>query len=289
MGRHKGEHWIRQLEKWIKEAPEGDVLILQLREHSNYDGASVALDTWPIEEQRPTTDQIQERVLEWTMACQADADARSTGGPISYSVWRFNEAGETVSRTRPLKFFNEDRESTLGMEGDEPPTARGHLAQLMRHNEAMLKLTLHTLGQQNSVLTDMMLRKADQDRDLELRRLELFSKLEDAMTLKNERDVRKGEAEAQIRLKENALKQLTPYVPLLLGKVLNAMGQGAGGAEGAAGGAPNSELALQLKQFFESIPVSKLEALSNVLGEDHQAAFVDLITSIEKYAPKEPE
>lgn len=278
MGRMKGEGWERSIGKWL--TSEERPVRIELRTRTGVDEAAVALDSWtPDLHARHDRSEISDKVAEFIASAQADANESDSRGPFAYCLYGLDEDGDTLERSPAMKFFNEEVDD-LALGETEPATLKGITSQLMRHLEATTKLALHTSSHQNAMLSELVQAYQRREIETENKRFAAFEKYEAAASLEHERALARQQASEQSRRFDGIVKQITPHIPAVVGRLL---------ARNATPGMINESdaaVATTLKSFFESIPPEKLMAVADVLGQDHMASLGEIMMAVDTLSRK---
>ena len=279
MGRTKGEGWERAVAKWL--AADERPLRIELRTRSSVDEPAVGLDSWSPDPHPVACDrsEISARVAEFIASAQSDANESDNRGPFAYCLYALDEDGDILERSPAMKFFNDEMDD-LALGETEPATLKGITSQLMRHLEATTKLALHTSVQQNAQLTDIVRSYQQRELEMEQKRYAAFEKYETAVSLEHERALARQQAVEQSRRFDGIVKQITPHIPAVIGRLL------ARTAVPGAVGETDAAVATTLKSFFESIPPEKLMAVADVLGQDHMASLAEIMMAVDTLSRK---
>ncbi len=183
---------------------------------------------WPVE----PNDNLDAEVLRIADAVRTSANdnLEAYEGQQRYQVRALDVKGDELA-THTFK-LDGGEEATMVRHGDgglfdageEPPTERGLLAQLMRHLERkehtinnMLGITVDGLMSENRSL------RASQDKNDE-RRIQIHEKLEDLSSMQHEREEDAADREAQRAMKSKALEQALAHAPALFNHLLKGKG-----------------------------------------------------------------
>jgi hypothetical protein len=147
--------------------------------------------------------------------------------------------------------------------GEESPTNKGLLSQLMRHNEANSRTIVQSTG---AILTSMARRMEQQDKLVEklmedrLRSLEI---VEEAMTRKHERDMEM----AQVNAKEQRIAFGLNKIMSLLPVALSALSKGRIPAD-------KSPMALMVGELVDGLTEDQIKSIATNLSAEQRILFL---------------
>lgn len=167
-----------------------------------------------------------------------------------------------------------------GTSGDDAPTERGLVGQLMRHNEvntrtiaSMYQITLSTMSR---TITD----QAEENRQLRRDRAENLAMLEKSLDERLEREIIAEREMAEIRRKDELLGKLYELTPVIKSRLLG------GGASAPTGPSPLGILASELGASLT--PEQKIR-IAEVLGNGQKVLLMELLRAAEIDARKQPD
>jgi hypothetical protein len=177
-----------------------------------------------------------------------------------------------------LSFIQYVDDADAGSDGDEPPTERGVLSQVMRHQEVTQRTLTSTfqvaLGTMSRMVSDM----SEENRALRIDRTRHLDELEAARNQQNERDLEAHLAASADQRKDLALEKILAFLPIAAGRLLGGGGAKAGGDAGAAMSLLTSELAESL-----SSDPAKLTKLMGILSQPEKILLAELIGMAKKH------
>ena len=144
-------------------------------------------------------------------------DAEGIGGMQRYCVLAF-VAKEKAPRRRFTFRMLADEEDDSGAPSEEP-TAKGHLTQLMRHNEALMRTVQMAIG---SVLTNQsrtIESQAQAIADADKRRLAMFETHEQLLSRQADRDLEREKFERQEEMVREGFELGKALFPTIVNKV----------------------------------------------------------------------
>lgn len=159
----------------------------------------------------------------------------------------------------------------------EPATKTGHLAQLMRHNEVILKSFMlgqsHTQASHDKIIGVLASQNTEllaHNKEMEQHRLRNLELQEALLTNQHERDLEVMEQER----KEKTYSELLDTVKLLGPAFVNRMGKGKNGQKLLPETASPNELAF--KALIESLSEKQKMAFLGTLKESQKVALMEL-------------
>lgn len=217
---------------------------------------------------------IDEIVADLYVTAQEDAEGHR--GVTSYALKAMKgvAAGErspTIRlRAQEAEFGEED---VLGE--TEQPNLAGVTAQLMRHNEALMRMNVQMAEINSNQSTAIIARQAGQIEHYDKQHWQNVLEREDLLSQRDEREVAKLDAVARQRRFDEALKSFKPLVPAVIAKL--------------KGLPPAAKLEAQkgvLDAILQDISPDDMEKIANILG-DKALGLVTMYLDAKKQA--EPE
>jgi len=153
----------------------------------------------------------------------AEMDARQFSGMQTYFVFFYVEDGKEGSVFRSsfrIQGGQAKSEDLMSMEGSEAPTGKGLVSQLMRHNEATMRVALMGAQAAQSTLTGIireMAGRLERVESREMKVMELHERLQDK-TL--ERDIKRDNSKALREVATELGNKLLPMVGQVMGQKL---------------------------------------------------------------------
>ena len=225
-----------------------------------------------------TKDPDDDKLTDWRIELEAAAtqDASGIGGLQSYVVQSFFEHSKThVARfTFRVDAGNEDEEGDVNT--TEGPTATGLTAQLMRHNEALVRTSILGTQQVVQTLQRTVTRQSEMLEKLFDEKIENLSSIEDLLSKKHERELttKKQERDDEMRA------QLLDSAKLLLPVVVNKLSGKKLLPE------PQSEKEAMLAALISQLQPEQFDGILKILTPAQQLAMVELISSMQGEKPQ---
>ncbi len=273
MDRKKLEHWIRRQVYDDTDRPEGRCFRLVLKHlgASRREGQEISGYRVP-----PAKKCDENWILETVNRLEADsmADAGGIGGVQSYVVLSlFEKSGE-----RPLARFTfreAGHDEVFDDDESEPATKTGHVAQMMRHNEAIMRIATVASGQALSYLQRV---NASQGETIEKLIAERMANFEVVETLKSqhfERALILEKERNQDKRTQDAFEKLMALAPVVVNKI-------AGKRLLPEHTTPEKEM---LKSLLESLTPAQFESLQTILKPEQAVLIASMM---EQFSREEP-
>lgn len=157
----------------------------------------------------------------------------------------------------------------------EPATPEGLQAQLMRHNEALMRTTLGTFEVSMVSMQKTIERQSNVIERLETKRYEVAEMREDALNQKHERELESKKLLADEERKEKIVSSLVPLLPAALNRIM------AGKNKEQLVPAEHAPLYQSLKAVIEEIPQERLLEIIKIAGPQGPA-LLEILAQIER-------
>ncbi len=198
----------------------------------------------------------------------ASQDSDSMMGVQSYSLSAVSEEGRQLGRIA-LRFEGggEDMGTNASYTGSEPPTLAGVVSQLMRHNEAQMRIIM----QQSKTITDqgekaMQLLQQQSISDIESK-VELFTTMQAMLDTKSQRELDEKALAASEERKDLVLNKVIGMLPAVAARL----------TKGAIPVAKEDQPIHQLLQkLLSTFTAEQLEKMQTVLSPEQTMAFAEL-------------
>lgn len=214
---------------------------------------------------------------------EAQEDARNFKGPQRYGCFFLEEGSQNPSR----KFFVVKGVDWEEGEGDEmesePATGKGHLAQMMRHNEALMRLAIGGAREGQGVLRGIVSDLVQQNRsyqEMHYRVMETYGQLQDRNF---ERDMDREDKKAMRALKEQAGTMLMGLAPTALSMFASKLSANDEKTQ------QENQIKMMVTQFARSLTAEQMEKLLEPLSQEQKISFMQLYNSIREEYLASPE
>jgi len=206
----------KDIDKWIRQqlSRQRDVRLERFVLRSAQIGTKGSeVETFPVPDEI-SVDNVGLFVDEIMARAQTDADV--IGKLVRYNLIACEVGRKDGSRfSFRLRGEADDDDS----EGDEAPTEKGLIGQLMRHNEALMRMAVMTMGTTNTMLARRVEQSEQANERLVDERSQYFRAMEESKSLQHERDVSMLLASGQEERKNEALKKLESLLPVVVNKI----------------------------------------------------------------------
>lgn len=204
---------------------------------------------------------------------QADAEG-STTGVEKYSIQTFHGKENRATATFSIRVAAETNIEDDGI-SNEPATRPGLLAQMMRHNEAMARMTIIGTGNiikaQNSQIAKY---ERVIDKLLE-EKFETVVTVEQLVSQKHERDLETAKVEHEIEQKEKLFDKAMLLAPIIANKLI---GRGKDGEKIIP--EETTPLEQSVHSFASSLTEKQFEKLLEALDVDQKVSLLAMINSV---------
>lgn len=263
-----------QLARWIRSVWHTKK-IARIEVHHVSTGGRDHIQTWQAgdlsgKEIEPLTQEI------WDAAAH---DAQSFKGIQAYCLFIF-EDGRPQPMRRMFRMQGTEWEDGGGELESEPANARGHLAQLMRHNEAYARLAIGGSREAQSVLKGLLADVLAQNREmmaLQMRVMDSYKELQDRTF---EREMEREDKKTVREIKSMVAGEATKLLPILLTKF-------AAGDDEKKGA--EDQIRMLLMQFAGSLNAHQMEAILGPLSEQQRLVFMALYQKLQEQYQSSPQ
>lgn len=268
MNKQKISHWLERT-FYIVDEDKGPCVKLVLRHVTQGSNSSKDGEVWSMKVETgedvvavPEEDII---IIVNEIEQASFDDAEGLGGLQKYKLLAYFSR-ESVPRRFSFRMtgsHDEDEDET-GL--SEPATKQGHLGQMMRHNEALMRITMLSASQNMGIMSKTISTQATQIDKLLTDRQEYFETMEDLKSKRHERDLMTQEVEQRTLLQKEMLdsaKLLLPAVANRLAgkKILNE----------------KDPMAMGLKALVESLNSEQLQGMMSTLSPQQQILLAEFI------------
>jgi hypothetical protein len=149
----------------------------------------------------------------------------------------------------------------------EPPTDKGLLAQLMRHNEVQAKIFAASMGEIVSSMQETINRQKAAVEQADELRLDALTLVEDLISRRHERELETHKAEDARRMKAELLSRLSVLIPVVANKLTGD----------TVFPETVKPIVLMLNGLMESLGPDQFEALKRVLTPEQMHVLSEII------------
>lgn len=193
-----------------------------------------------------------EIVAELMVTAQEDADGHS--GVSTYCIKAL--AGVTLGERSPhFKLRSQDADDSEALGDTEPATKDGHLAQLMRHNEVLMRMNVQQSEVMSNQASNVIARLTERLNHYEDKHLETIIQLEEMANLRDERETVKMKELGKEKRLDEALKTFKPLVPVVIAKLRGIPAEA------------KTELHFEaLKEVLKNVKPDQMQQIAEILG-----------------------
>jgi hypothetical protein len=199
-------------------------------------------------------------------------DAQSFKGVQAYCIFVF-EDGRPQPMRRMFRMAGIEWEEDNGELESEPANARGHLSQLMRHNEAYARLAIGGSREAQTILKGLLTDVLQQNREmmaLQMRVMDSYKELQDRSF---EREMEREDKKTVREIKSMIAGQATNLLPILLTKFASGDDEKKGAED---------QIRMLLMQFAGSLNAQQMEAILGPLSEQQRLVFMALYQKLQE-------
>lgn len=227
------------------------------------------VESWDHDE-RLELDQIEMLAAEISGRAQTDADGLGSG-VHRYTLQTVLNKGVNGNRFVFRVRANETGDDEVA--GEDSPTQKGLLGQLMRHNEANNR-TLHTaLGGIVSMMSRQMVSMGERMQSLEAERATTFLALEAAKTEAHDRDMDAMKTLEDEKRKGQAFDKLMQLGPVVVNRIVGKDIMPTGGVD---------PLAMILNNLGESLTQDQVRTIAATLRPEQQLQFMEVMETAKR-------
>jgi len=143
---------------------------------------------------------------------------------------------------------------------------------MMRHNEAMMRVTVMSMSEITRTQNRQIERLASQNENLTQKHLDMMEMIEEVTLAKDERETRKMEVKSRIDTQHAVMDKLMLLAPVVVNKLSGK----------ALLPAKTSPEQMMLDKFLESFTLEQMQALGNVLKPEQMLVVLELYQSSQK-------
>ena len=215
-------------------------------------------------------DQFAEQI---STRAQIDADGN---GPTMqrYCVLAYVKGNAAPSARFVFRLKGETDIDLDDESGEEAPTTKGLLAQLMRHNEAIMRLALQGSTAHTNIMTRQMEATNRTNEHLLDERTKMFAALEEAKSTEHVRTMDLMLTTGEQERKDKALEKMMSLVPLVVNRLV--------GVKVMPG--KDDPLMMLLEPLISSLKPEQFSAIAQQLDPQQQLTFVEILRTFQARA-----
>jgi hypothetical protein len=201
----------------------------------------------------------------------AEDDAKRLHGVQRYAVLAFMAADpQRMERRIAFRIEGEQGYDEGPLGESEPPTERGHVAQLMRHTEVLMRMAVGSSYENMRMMKDELSELREEYRKsipIQIRMMQVLSELYDN---KDERDQiksrRQSDENRKAEMAKLAMSAITMLMPIVIKKLMGVSDKEIGGMLGEE----------QLTRVLGSLEPQQVMEISKHLSQEQQVAFFEV-------------
>lgn len=208
-------------------------------------------------------------IMEICEAAQRDADDLKAGVQ-KYGIYAYFTKSASYA---PRKIFRTAAEEDFDPNGgpSEPPTDKGIIVQLMRHNETNMKNSMVGMGYILQTFQKEIKEQREENRQYRNQQIDLIVLTQEVMNDAHKRRLEEKKAEIEISMIEGVFEHLKVALPLLVNKLAN---------KEVFAPKMDSELYM-LASFLENLTEEQQNFLRNKLSPQQLAQLAELLGAYE--------
>lgn len=204
---------------------------------------------------------------------RAQDDADGAGPTIQrYTLFSFckgaqQPSGRFIFRLRGQSDLDLDDEA-----GEDAPTNKGLLQQLMRHNEATNRALMQGMTGMMGIMTRQLESVNQVNEKLIRERTDMFETLESARSTQSERDTQLMLVSGEQERKDKAFEKLMGLVPVVINRMIGAK---------VMPGDANDPLMLMLDPLISGMSQEQFQGITATLKPEQQLMFFEILKTIQ--------
>ncbi len=261
----------KAIAKWIRSKIGGDLRITRLTlRNSSIEGRSPPVDTFdlPREIESDHVDAIALDILE-----RAQSDSDGIGGLNRYAILsHVGDDEKAIGRYTFKRHGSSEGDETGFGDIPEESSLRGVAAQLMRHNEALMRQAVGGFGSMLRVMSEQLNSANQRVLEGESLRVEYFKAREIAASEESDRDMALLRATGEQKRLDTIVEKASLLAPVIVNHVANKK---------VFGSAPDPQ-SLVFAAFVSSLSENQFSKIMGELTPEQQIAISQLVTQNSK-------
>lgn len=226
-----------------------------------------SVEEWAASVHSKDVDQLADLIIE-----KAEEDAESLGGMQQYVVRAYYGDNKKPSPGRFVARVFTQTDSDEDQSSSEPANAKGQLAQQMRHNEAMMRMTVGATNEMLRAQGRMLEMVTARLEVVERGRTELLTLTEELLSHRHERDLDLAARAAKEKRTDEALGKVMLLAPAIVNKMAGAK---------LLPEAISPEMD-QIKTLLASLSMEQIQQLGTVLNPAQLTSVLSLYETMQK-------
>jgi hypothetical protein len=235
----------------VDRKPQGDVATFQVK-----------LD--------PGSEEIEPLVDRICDAAQKDADDMSSGVQ-NYAIYAYFPMDLNYFPRKVFRVAGNNEDFEPGLAPSEPPTEKGLVAQLMRHNEGIMKTMTVSQGYMTGTLQRENQRLAEMNEKFALQQVDFMILLQDTLDTAHSRRLKEKKEEADLAMRDGIVSKVDSLLPVIINRIAgkNIMP------------VPDPSFAL-MGALLENLSDEQQSALLELLEPHQRPVFAEMLSEYEK-------
>lgn len=164
------------------------------------------------------SDEIAPLLIQIAEAAQNDANDLNSGIQ-SYALYAYFTADRSYVPRKIFRVSSVEEEIERDVNPSEPPTEKGLAAQLMRHNEVIMRQMTIATGMQLQTMQRENARLAEMNERYSQQQVDFLVLVQDLLDNSTKRRLDERQQEASLAIKEEAMQKLAALVPVVINRM----------------------------------------------------------------------
>lgn len=218
----------------------------------------------------PGSEEIEPLVDRICDAAQKDADDMSSGVQ-NYALYAYFPQDLNYFPRKVFRVAGNNDDFERELSPSEPPTEKGLVAQLMRHNEGIMKTMTVSQGYMTSTLQRENQRLAEMNEKFALQQVDFMILLQDTLDTAHARRLREKKEESDLAMRDGMISKVDSLLPVIINRIAgkNIMP------------VPDPSFTL-MGALLENLSDEQQTALLNLLEPHQRPVFTEMLAEYEK-------
>lgn len=249
---------------------------MELR-HEVEEGARNVVRSWEgpeIDDKAPSS--IGDEVFEAALA-----DSKNFRGVQKYGVYAFSTDQSRIAQVGRTYVQIEgglsEEVNEFTSQGNEPANMRGHLSQMMRHNESFAKISIVGARENSAMMQKIIFQQQQTIEKMAERELKIMELTQTLMDRSAERTIELEDKQDSRQMKKALINKGLEMAPVFMSKLLS------NGAKNPA----DEQIKGLLTHFASTLNEEQMMNLMGVLDDGQKAVFIELYTTLQRQAEEQ--
>lgn len=150
----------------------------------------------------------------------ANDDAAGLGGLQAYVITsHFSPDPDRVRERFAFRIYTETDDDPSKFDPTEGPNTEGLLKQMMRHTEAMMRVSVMQIAESQRIMSRNLERQAQTNDLLTSKHLEMLESYEELVSMKAQRDIDKMQVVAKVERENTMIEKAGALLPILVNRI----------------------------------------------------------------------